>query len=103
MISYTPIITYNLEEGPPFGEERFAQKESPAIVCFSGRLGLELCVSWGACKKQGASKLSQKHVKIGGHYRQSLFECLLARGPGTLPAEAVVDASKMQGATIAVF
>ena len=30
-----------------------------------------------------------------------LFDCLLAGGAGTLPAEAVVDASEMQGATIA--
>ena len=54
---------YNLEEGPPLGEERFAQKESPAIVLFSGSPGLKSCVSWGARKKQGASKLSQKPQK----------------------------------------
>ena len=74
---YIYIYLYNLEEGPPFGEERFAQRESPPIVIVSCSPRLKLCVSWGACKKQGASKVSEKHVKIGGHYRHLLFECLL--------------------------
>ena len=42
-------------------------------------------------------------LKIGGHYRFFLLECLLAGGLGTLPVEAVVDASKVQGATTAIF
>ena len=44
-----------------------------------------------ACNKQGAT------IVI------FLLECLLAGGVGTLPVEALVDASKMQGGTIAIF